>query len=196
MGKIFSKLPLFWKRLRHGLYFGIILWLVGFIFFIHNLPRLPDAQEKYNCEGLVVFTGGYRRVPLAYALFKKNNISFLLVSGVDKKSTMSDVFQEEPKEKELITLGTMATNTRTNALETALWMKEKKISTICLLTHQYHMPRSVCELGGYIPKDRIIPIAMAPISPFYKHPRVLFFLIIEYHKVCLFYLRSFCNRVV
>lgn len=176
-----------------GVFTCLFLWLSGLLIFAFSLPQ-PVALESVHtaCDGVVVFTGGKRRLPFAYALFEKMHAHFLLISGVDQGVSLGDLFDNPklPQQKHRITLGTHATNTHTNALETYTWAKKRDIKRICIVTHEYHMPRSLLELRTYFTQDSLTPLPLPRKHPFWKNGDSFVFLVSEYQKFCLAYLRQ------
>ncbi|OYZ86255.1 MAG: hypothetical protein B7Y00_06675, partial [Sphingomonadales bacterium 17-56-6] len=54
-----------------------------------------------------------------------------------------------------IALGFQSVDTRSNALETAAWAKRNKVTSLRLVTHDWHMRRARFELDRALP-ERII----------------------------------------
>jgi uncharacterized SAM-binding protein YcdF (DUF218 family) len=70
-------------------------------------------------------------------------------------------------------------DTRSNALETAAWAKRNKVTTLRLVTHDWHMRRAKMELAIALPDSiDVIPDAV-PTQP------SLYVLFREYNKYWL-----------
>lgn len=175
------------KRFFLGVIFTFILWSGGLLLFIKNLPWIENNPK---CESVVVLTGGKRRIPYALEVFEKSGAKEMLISGVEEGVTLSEIIEPDIPDHlaKRIKVGHMAYDTRTNALETHLWMKDKGLERVCVVTHQYHMPRSLLEMRRYISKDRIIALPLAQKLPFWNSVNSFIFLVSEYQKYCIAYL--------
>lgn len=135
----------------------VIVIFVAFADFVLQIPT--DNQDLVKTEAIVVFTGGKKRVTSAVALFKKDLATYLYISGVSKNATKKQVLSGmDIKDDSKIFLGT-AQNTEENAKEVIEWAKNNKVTSIRLVTTNYHMPRSLWEmkksdLGGDL---KIVP---------------------------------------
>ena len=76
-----------------------------------------------------------------------------------------------------VTLGFAAIDTETNARETAIWMRKNHLTTIRLVTSDWHMRRAVLELRDAVPDGVTIIEDAVPTKP---TMRTLF---LEYHKL-------------
>lgn len=134
---------------------GGSVWLVGLILFTRIIPSAPlDAIGR--TDGIVIFTGGKTRLNVALDLFQQKKGKYLLVSGVNHESNLSEVV-DHLAAKSQITLGYNALDTLGNAEETAAWVSSHNIKTLRLITSNYHMPRSLFELRHQLPGLEIIP---------------------------------------
>jgi uncharacterized SAM-binding protein YcdF (DUF218 family) len=115
------------------------------------LPQGPHPDVA------VVFTGQFNRVELALALFEKQQLDRVFVSGVNPPAgihhdSFSRQFAVSPAVKTAlasgrIALGTEAHSTLDNALETACWMTQSpEIRDLILITGRAHMPRASLAL--------------------------------------------------
>lgn len=180
------------RNFLRGLLTGWIIWFLGLVIFSLTLPRMISPQDQKNlaCDGVVVFTGGKRRLPFAYDLFKKIKAPFFLISGVDRGVSFDDLFPRDKMSRDQahrITLGMSAKNTHTNALETFEWTKKNRIKNLCVVTHQYHMRRSLLELRQFFDEKSLTALPLSQQTPFWKSVDSLLFLVSEYQKFCLVY---------
>ena len=170
-----------------------LLWLVGFICFIGFTYVLrfktPDSHT-ITCDAVVVFTGQKGRLQAAYKLYQSSHAKCLFVSGVDKGTMVRDLFSLNNNDR--IELGYDARNTRTNAIETAGWLDSfnmnKNIKKICLVTHLYHMPRSLLEMHHTIkdsPFLNVLPYPLPQTYPWWRSWRSAWVIFREYHKCIL-----------
>jgi len=136
-----------------------LVWLGGFFHFIYGLSRVePPSNEK--TDGIVVLTGGSRRLQEAVRLLESGLADKLFISGVNARVTDAELRSVLGSTQELadccIESGTMAQNTRGNAREISLWVKKSHISSITVVTSLEHMPRAMSEMRYFMPKIRMI----------------------------------------
>ena len=62
---------------------------------------------------------------------------------IHELNNYSDIIKNRDSKKDRIDLGYNAQSTLGNALETALWVKERNINDIILITDNWHMPRTL-----------------------------------------------------
>ncbi|MGN1063395.1 MAG: YdcF family protein [Alphaproteobacteria bacterium] len=173
---------------------SLLVWLLGFcIFTLYaiSFKLTPDTPT----QAIVVLTGGTDRIETAVELLKKRTADYLLISGVNKKVSGPDLLRTVPTDlTEKITLGYWAENTRENALETTVWIKDKNITSILLVTSFYHMPRSIFELKKSAPFLKIIPYPVFPKSfgesVDWIKTRYAWLLFLEYHKFLAVHFKS------
>jgi uncharacterized SAM-binding protein YcdF (DUF218 family) len=76
-----------------------------------------------------------------------------------------------------VTLGFAAVDTRSNAAEAAQWVEDKKITSLRLVTTDWHMRRAASEL------DRTLPAGVTVIRDAVPSEPSLASLFLEYHKL-------------
>lgn len=171
---------------------GGSLWSIGLILFTRLIPSKP-LDWTSSTEGIVIFTGGGERLKVALTLFEQKKGSYLLISGVNPDSKLSQTLDQMPF-KSHITLGYDALDTIGNAEETAVWARQHNITTLRLITSNYHMPRSLFELRRLLPRVHILPHPVVG-KKFLQHnwwidPSTLRIVVHEYNK----YLFSLVRR--
>ncbi len=134
---------------------GGSLWLMGLILFTRLIPSSPHDTENLT-DGIVIFTGEPTRLKVALTLFEQKKGHYLLISGVNPRSTFFERVDVNPSRSN-ITLGYKARDTFGNARETAAWAQHYNIRTLRLITSNYHMPRSLFELHYMLPNVKIFP---------------------------------------
>ncbi len=158
-----------WRRLvaRTALVFLTIGvgWMAGFTWFVGQIPRaVPHPQS--GIAAAVVLTGGSRRLEEGLDLLGRGWAGSLFVSGVYEQvdvRTLLEIFQLQlPQLSCCIELGYAANDTRGNAIETADWAARTGVSSIRLVTSNYHMPRALFEFGLYLPDVEIVPHPVIP----------------------------------
>lgn len=161
--------------------FSLILlaWALGFIWFATFLPR--PANEPVKTDGIVALTGGGGRIPHALRLLERGAAKRLLVSGVDREVRPREFAVEYKVPAELmaccIVLGYDAVDTRTNATEAVRWMKENRITSVRVVTTDWHMRRAIFDLSDEAPEGIVIIEDAVVSRPSF---RILF---LEYNKL-------------
>ncbi|MDH5558066.1 MAG: YdcF family protein, partial [Alphaproteobacteria bacterium] len=115
------------------------------------------------------------------------------VSGVAKGIQMEEVLVAAgltPDELDCcVTLGYMAEDTGSNAIESAVWVHTNKIASIRLVTSSYHMPRSLLEFHATIPGMEVIPHPVFPehvmVEEWWARPGTASLVVAEYNKYLL-----------
>lgn len=163
------------RRLASVLLLG---WALGFLWFAVMLPQ-PAGDQPTNA--VVVLTGGKGRIDRALLALDKGWADELLVSGVDRHVKPHEFALEYRVAAErmacCVTLGFEAVDTRSNALETARWLARNKVSSVRLVTSDWHMRRAALELRRAAPQGVIIIEDAVPSQPSFKT------LFLEYHKL-------------
>ena len=164
--------------LRRILTLILLVWLLGFIAFALLLAQ-PAGPVK--TDAVVVLTGGAGRVDRGIEALRQGWAPQLLVSGVSrevKPGEFAAQFKVSPEQMACcVSLGFAATDTESNARETAIWMREHKVTRIRLVTSDWHMRRAVFELRHAMPRGVSIVEDAVPTHP---TMRILF---TEYHKL-------------
>lgn len=136
---------------------------VGFIGFLSQL-RTAELKPSGNADGIVVLTGGSSRVSDAIELLANGYGQRLLISGVHPTNGVSDISRTLPDSQGLlgccVDLDRSAVNTRSNAVETKRWARERGFRSLIVVTSNYHMPRAIVELSHEMPDIALIPFAV------------------------------------
>lgn len=142
---------------------------VGFVAFLTQL-RGAETQPARTADGIVVLTGGSSRVSDAMALLAGGYGKRLLISGVHPTSGASDISRSLPENQTLsdnqsllgccVDLDRSAVNTRSNAVETRRWVRERGFTSLIVVTSNYHMPRAIAEMSHAMPDVTLIPFAV------------------------------------
>ena len=93
-----------------------------------------------------------------------------LISGVHPTSAASDISRSLPDNPSLsdnqsllgccVDLDRSAVNTRSNAVETKRWVRERGFKSLIVVTSNYHMPRAIAEMSHAMPDVTLIPFAV------------------------------------
>lgn len=164
--------------LRRILALAVLIWAIGFVWFAMALPQ-PAGTER--TDAVVVLTGGEGRIPRGLATLRKRSSRKLLVSGVDREVKPREFAAEYRVEPELmaccVTLGFASVDTRSNAAETAQWIRANRVRSVRLITTDWHMRRAAGEFGRRLPGDVAVVRDAVRSRPTF---RILF---LEYHKL-------------
>jgi uncharacterized SAM-binding protein YcdF (DUF218 family) len=128
---------------------------------------MPDQVEDPDSptDAIVVLTGGSERLRVGLDLLRQGKAPLLFVSGVHPDTTLDALLADEPLPealKERVILGYVAVDTVGNAVETAVWMRERHLSSLRLVTAAYHMPRSLLEFRAALPWTRVVAHPVFP----------------------------------
>jgi uncharacterized SAM-binding protein YcdF (DUF218 family) len=136
---------------------------VGFVGFL-SLLRTAELKPSSNADGIVVLTGGSSRVSDAMELLAGGYGKRLLISGVHRTNGASEISRSVPDSEGLLNccvdLDRSAVNTRSNAVETRRWARERGFKSLIVVTSNYHMPRAIVELSHEMPEIELIPFAV------------------------------------
>ena len=173
---------------------GVVLaaWIWGLILFIDRIPGSVEDEER-RTDAIIVLTGGTLRLEKGFELLSAKMAGKLLVSGVDKGVQMEEVLRAAGRTSaELeccVTLGYMAEDTGSNAIESAVWIRTNKVASIRLVTSSYHMPRSLLEFRATVPGVEIVTHPVFPqhvmVQEWWARPGTASLVIAEYNKYLL-----------
>jgi uncharacterized SAM-binding protein YcdF (DUF218 family) len=156
----------------------LLAWLLGFLWFALALPRPAGAQKT---DGVIALTGGGGRIPRAIDVLRAGRARKVLIAGVASEVKPGEFAAEYKVSPQLlaccVTLGFESVDTRSNALEAARWIAAEHITSVRLVTTDWHMRRAQFDLARAAPRGvEILPDAV-PSRPSMKT------LFIEYNKL-------------
>lgn len=158
---------------------GLLAWALGFALFATTLPQ--PVGEQQQTDAVVVLTGGAGRIDRGIKVLREGWARQLFVSGVDREVKPHEFAAQYKVRSALmaccVTLGFEATDTRSNATETASWIATQGVRSVRLVTSDWHMRRAVMELRRVAPEGVEIVEDAVPTHPTW---RTLF---TEYHKL-------------
>lgn len=132
--------------------FAALIYALAFALFVISLP---DAADDRRTDAIVVLTGGGGRIARGLDLLERGLAKRMLVSGVARVVKPNELAAENDASRRLfaccIDLGKESVDTRSNAEETAKWMKQRKFRTMRLVTTDWHMTRARFELSRQLP---------------------------------------------
>jgi len=132
----------------------------GFAWFLSRLPT-GEVPITAGADGIVVLTGGASRIADAIELLAAGRGKRLLISGVHRTTTTSEIARINPRYEGLVAccvdLDHSAINTVGNAIETRRWVKDRGFTSLIVVTSAYHMPRTMAELERQMPDIALVP---------------------------------------
>ncbi|MES2442674.1 MAG: YdcF family protein [Pseudomonadota bacterium] len=155
----------------------VVVWALGFAVFMMSLGKPLDPAAK--TDAIVVLTGAPGRIDRGLVVLRKDSAMRMLVSGVGREVRPRELavqYRENRLFKCCIDLGWQAVDTRSNAEETAEWVRVHDYKTVRLVTSDWHMPRARLELAHQLGSD--VKVIGDPVR---SSPRFLT-LLGEYHK--------------
>jgi uncharacterized SAM-binding protein YcdF (DUF218 family) len=134
-----------------------VAWGLGFAAF---MLLLAQPAGDVVTDAVVVPTGGPGRIDRGLALIEQRRAKRMLVTGVAtgvRKADLARIYGHASTVACCIDLGPEAVDTRSNAEETATWVREHGYTSIRLVTSDWHMARARMELGAALdPQIRIV----------------------------------------
>ncbi len=168
---------------------GVVAGVVGFLVFLAQLP-VTEVKPPRDADGIVVLTGGSSRVSDAMELLSVGYGKRLLISGVHPTIGASDIQRSLPDSQPLlgccVDLDRSAVNTRSNAVETRRWVRQRGFRSLIVVTSNYHMPRAIVELSHAMPDVALIPFPVVGDKwndePWWTSGAAMRLLLLEYAK--------------
>lgn len=134
--------------------FVALVYALGFALFTVSLPHAADDRQT---DAIVVLTGAGGRMARGLDMLERGRAKRMLVSGVPLEVRPNELAAENDASRRLfaccVDLGKESTNTKSNAAETAKWMRAKKFTSMRLVTTDWHMARARFELAQQMPDD-------------------------------------------
>lgn len=173
----------------------IAVWLAGFLVFADIINSYSAAKDEPT-EAIIALTGGRNRIAEAVRLLNQGKAEKLFISGVNKATDLKAIQKRQDLEINTdreIALGTEATNTVENAIETKEWLEKNHIKSIRLVTSNYHIPRSIIEFKVHNPALKIIihPVYSEKVDKkWWKSWHTFSLIFLEYNKFLYVYIFS------
>lgn len=127
-----------------------------------------QASKDIHTDGVVIFTGSRGRIPYGYQIFSRGLSNRMMISGVDPVATNGNgtrAIVDRVKEDSRVYLDYRSANTIQNAHNTAAWVKREGITSLRLVTSDFHMPRAYFELRRLLPPSVTLYAAPVPGEP-------------------------------
>lgn len=125
----------------------------------------PVSVQK--ADGIIVLTGGDRRLAAGLRLLEHGAGKRMLVSGVNRDTSREMLRRAQNVGPNRLfscctDLGYEASDTAGNASEARDWVASQGYASVIVVTANYHMPRSLAELSNAMPDVRLIPYPVDP----------------------------------
>ena len=174
----------------------IIIYFVGFLFFIKRINDFSTPNPIPEADGIVVWTGkGGGRLEAGVDLLLEKKGERLLISGVNSEISLDEIKEiiaiPEKFSNCCLDLDYEAKNTIGNAYETTAWAKALGFKHIILVTSAYHMPRAEIQMGATTSQIKITPFPVFNQTErkWYLDNNRLKRLLTEYTKLLISYLK-------
>lgn len=133
----------------------------GFALFANHVSRLAAPASQPPADAIIVLTGGQSRLDAGVSLLKSGKGERLLISGAHPAAGRDALRAATGADRKLfsccVDIDHEALDTIGNAEESAKWVRDHDYASVILVTNNYHMPRSLLEMGRLIDKARVIP---------------------------------------
>lgn len=145
---------------------ALLLYGIGFAIFLRRMPP-PTVGPK--TDAIVVLTGAAGRIDRGLVLLRAHAAQRMLISGVApevKPNELAHEYRVSPRLFQCcIDLGHEAVDTRSNADETADWVRDHGYKSVRLVTSDWHLPRAQLELVNALDGDASVVGDGVPSSP-------------------------------
>ena len=125
-----------------------LLWALGLLLFALSFGEPLDPGLR--TDAIVVPTGSAGRIDRGLAVLAHGSAQRMLVTGTDPEVRPVELAAEYKVPERLfeccIDLGHEAVDTRSNASETAAWVRARGYRSVRVVTSDWHMPRARMEL--------------------------------------------------
>ncbi len=126
----------------------------GFGLFATHVSEMRTPAGQSPADAIVVLTGGQARLDTAMELLKTGKGKRLLVSGVHPAAGADQLRRAMGGDRATfnccVDIDRAALDTIGNAEESAKWVKQHGYKSVIVVTNNYHMPRSLLEMGRLI----------------------------------------------
>ena len=177
----------------------LVLFAGGFGWFADKVSHMTTPLNPARADAIIVLTGGQSRLDAAMDLLASGKGERLLISGVHPSATKHQLQAAMGGDKQLfsccVDIDRAALDTIGNAEESAKWVENHAYGSIIIVTNNYHMPRSLLEMGRLLHGARLEPYPVVNTNlgngGWLTKPEALRVLLTEYSKYVLSLARGF-----
>jgi uncharacterized SAM-binding protein YcdF (DUF218 family) len=168
---------------------ALVVFVIGFLVFVHGIPRNQQAPAR-SADGISVLTGGPSRIDQAMKLLASGKAKRLLITGVNR-TTSTEALKDLASQGDqffacCVDIDKEAKNTIDNATETSQWAALNHYNSIIIVTSNYHMPRALAEHARVMPNVTLVPYAVVDkqlhLERWWNYPGTSRLLLSEYVK--------------
>ncbi|MFA6156619.1 YdcF family protein [Mesorhizobium sp.] len=193
-----SRLRLALRAFALSLLLAASLFAGGFGWFANKVSHLTTPADPAKADAIIVLTGGQSRLDAAMDLLASGKGERLLISGVHPSASRRQLQAAIGGDKRLfsccVDIDRAALDTIGNAEESAKWVENHAYGTVILVTNNYHMPRSLLEMGRLLHGAKLEPYPVVNSNldngGWLTKPQALRVLFTEYNKYLLALVRG------
>ncbi|MET3559382.1 uncharacterized SAM-binding protein YcdF (DUF218 family) [Bartonella japonica] len=174
----------------------VFLFWISFIVFSEKIEQLQPPNPLPKADAIIVLTGGENRIETGLDLLQKGLGSRLLISGVNTTTNLKNLTHNAHIAPQLLNccvdLEHKAINTKGNAKESADWIKKHHYTTLYIVTHDYHIWRSLRELKYLMPDINFIayPVKKSKTESIIQQVNQMRILLFQYIKTIQVYIMT------
>lgn len=191
-GRSSRRRVIFLRRTLFVLLLAAFVFIAGFALFATHVSGLTTPANPAKADAIIVLTGGQSRIDAALNLLKTGKGERLLISGVHPAATRRQLQLATGSDKALfsrVDIDRAALDTIGNAEESAKWVESHDYGRVILVTNNYHMPRSLLEMGRLLRHATLQPYPVVNSKlddgSWLTKPKAFRVLFTEYNKYLL-----------